>query len=87
LPGAKVRVPEVINTWKENFPRLWPAGNRFYGPLTGSAPGEVALLNLSVAGGIALSAGVLVPYASEESFTLMTPQELVNCNHLWIPRI
>ncbi|MDQ6642924.1 MAG: hypothetical protein M3Y76_00550, partial [Chloroflexota bacterium] len=43
-------------------------------PLTGIAPGEVALLNLAMPGGMALSTGVLVLYADDESFTLMTPQ-------------
>jgi len=65
---------EIIKTWKVNFPQFWPTGNRFYGPLTGIAPGEVALLILSMPGGIRLSTGVLVLYADEESFTLMTPQ-------------
>src|SRR5207253_2585560 len=65
---------EIIKTWKVNFPQFWPTGNRFYGPLTGIAPGEVALLSLSMPGGIRLSTGVLVLYADEVSFTLMTPQ-------------
>ena len=74
LKGAQVSVREVIKTWKENFPRYWPRGNRFYAPLTGIAPGEVALLQLAAPGGIGLSTGVMVLYADEESFTLMTPQ-------------
>src|SRR5262249_8234389 len=53
--------------------RFWPKGNRFYVPLTGITPGEVALLNLKT-GGMPLSTGVLVLYADNESFTLMTPQ-------------
>ncbi len=73
LQGTTVDARQVIQTWKKNFPRFWPAGNRFYGPLTGIAPGEVALLSIK-AGGVALSTGVLVLYADEESFTLMTPQ-------------
>ena len=73
LQGAAIDPKAVIKTWKENFPRFWPAGNRFYGPLTGIAPGEVALLSIR-AGGVALSTGVLVLYADDESFTLMTPQ-------------
>jgi hypothetical protein len=64
----------VIKTWKENFPKFWPKGNRFYAPLTGIAPGEVAFLNLSMPVGIRLSTGVMVLYADDESFTLMTPQ-------------
>jgi hypothetical protein len=74
LSGASVTPAEVIKTWKENFPQFWPPGNRFFGPLTGIAPGEVALLNLSMPGGMPLSTGVLVLYADDESFTLMTPQ-------------
>ncbi len=73
LMGASARPGEVIQTWKENFPTFWPRGNRFYAPLTGIAPGEVALLNLRT-GGMPLSTGVLVLYADDESFTLMTPQ-------------
>ena len=40
----------------------------------GIAPGEVAGLGMSMPGGLTLSTGVLVMYADEESFTLMTPQ-------------
>ena len=73
LVGAQVTPAEVIQNWKANFPRFWPKGNRFYPSLTGIAPGEVALLRLSV-GGMPLSTGVMVLYADEESFTLMTPE-------------
>ena len=74
LTGADVSPAEVIRTWKENFPKFWPEKNFFYGPLTGIAPGEVALLNLTMPGRLKLSTGVFVLYADEESFTFMTPQ-------------
>lgn len=76
LEGARVTPAEVVQTWKEHFGEFWPKGNRFFGPLTGIAPGEVAVLNLNLMtpGGTKLSTGVLVLYADEESFTLMTPQ-------------
>jgi hypothetical protein len=74
LSGAQVTPQEVIATWKAHFPEFWPAKNRFYGPLTGIAPGEVALLNLSMAPIVRLSTGVMVLYADDESFTLMTPE-------------
>jgi hypothetical protein len=74
LTGIKATPVEVIKTWKELFPTFWPKGNRFHEPLTGIAPGEVAVLSLKVAGGMRLSTGVLVLYADDESFTLMTPQ-------------
>src|SRR5262249_41541492 len=73
LVGAGVTPTQVIAAWKANFQRFWPKGNRFYVPLTGITPGEVALLNLKT-GGMPLSTGVLVLYADNESFTLMTPQ-------------
>lgn len=73
LKGSGVTPAAVISTWKEHFAEFWPANSRFFGPLTGIAPGEVAILNLAV-GGMPLSTGVLVLYADEESFTLMTPQ-------------
>lgn len=73
LKDASVTPAMVIAAWKQHFAEFWPAKSRFFGPLTGIAPGEVALLNLEVAG-LPLSTGVLVLYADEESFTLMTPQ-------------
>jgi len=74
LEGTTVQPSEVIKVWKENFPKFWPKGNRFYVPLTGIAPGEVALINMVIPGGLPLSTGVFVLYADDESFTLMTPQ-------------
>lgn len=74
LAGAGVTPQQVIAVWKDEFPLFWPAGNEFYAPLTGIAPGEVALLEAAVGGGLKLSTGVLVIYADDESFTFMTPQ-------------
>ena len=74
LGGTDIAPEEVIKTWKENFPQFWPPGNTFYAPLTGIAPGEVALINSSLPGGIPLSTGVMVLYSDDESFTLMTTQ-------------
>lgn len=73
LSGASVSPKQVIETWKDNFSSFWPKGNRFYGPITGIAPGEVAVINIST-GGMKLSTGVMVLYADEESFTFMTPE-------------
>ncbi len=74
LTGADTTPTTVIREWKANFPRFWPSGNRFYGPITGIAPGEVGLIDLTLPGKVKLSTGVLVLYADDESFTLMTPQ-------------
>lgn len=65
---------EMMSIWKARFPEFWPPGNRFYGPLKGIAPGEVAVLNINAPGGMRLSTGIEVMYADEESFTFMTPQ-------------
>ena len=76
LAGASVTPVELITVWKDNFEKFWPPGNHFYAPLTGLAPGEVAALSLAVPGSniTMLSTGVMVIYADEESFTLMTPE-------------
>lgn len=74
LHGTSVPPVEVIKTWKEHFPKFWPAGHRFYKSIAGIAPGEVALINSSMPGGVEFSTGVLVLYADDESFTLITPQ-------------
>ncbi len=73
LSGATITPQKVIRAWKADFSRFWPKGNRFYGPLTGIAPGEVGLINMNL-GPAKLSTGVLVLYSDEESFTFMTPQ-------------
>ena len=74
LVGAETTPRELTAIWKERFGSFWPAKTRFFAPLSGIAPGEVAALNMSMPGGLKLSTGVLVMYADEESFTLMTPQ-------------
>jgi hypothetical protein len=74
LDGLALSPAQLIREWKERFSSFWPEGNRFYPPLTGIEPGEIALIKATVAGGLKLSTGVLVMYADDESFTLMTPQ-------------
>ena len=74
LPAERVSATDLIAAWKQNFPDFWPEGNHFYGSLTGIEPGDVALLNMTMPGKMKLSTGVMVLYADEESFTLMTPQ-------------
>lgn len=74
LNGVTISPEQVIAGWKANFPKFWPQGNTFYGSLKGVAPGEVAVLNLSMPGGMKLSTGIRVIYADEESFAFITPQ-------------
>jgi hypothetical protein len=76
LDGAEHSPASVIATWKERFPTFWPSSGRFYAPLAGIAPGEVALLDIAPVPGspVRLSTGVMVVYADDESFTFMTPE-------------
>ena len=75
LDGSAMSPQEVIAAWKDRFPTFWPGGSRFYAPLAGIVPGEVALLDLAVPGApVKLSTGVMVLYADDESFTFMTPE-------------
>jgi hypothetical protein len=76
LDGADISPTDVVAFWKERFPTFWPAGQTFYAPLSGIAPGEVALLEIAPVPGapVRLSTGVLVLYADDESFTFMTPE-------------
>jgi hypothetical protein len=75
LPAdAAVSPEEVVATWKREFPSFWPRGNTFYAPLAGIRPGEVALLSVTAAGPVKLHTGVLVLYADDEAFTLMSPE-------------
>jgi hypothetical protein len=74
LDGVQSSPTELIAEWKAEFPRFWPCGNHFYAPLTGITPGEVVLLSLALPGGMPMSTGMLVVFADDESFTLMTPQ-------------
>ena len=73
---------EVIAVWKERFATFWPKAGRFYAPLAGIMPGEVALLEVAPMPGspVKMSTGVLVLYADDESFTFMTP-EGTRCRH------
>ena len=73
LEGASLTPTEVVALWKREFPSFQPADNRFYPSLSGIAPGEVVLINARTPGGT-ISTGVMVLYADDESFSLMTPE-------------
>lgn len=75
MTGSDIASTDLISKWKAEFGSFWPKGSSFYGgSLTGIQPGDVALLNVSLAGPMQLSTGILVLYADEESFTFMTPE-------------
>ena len=76
LEGTDVTPQALIAVWKRDFATFWPKSGRFYAPLAGIVPGEVALLDLAPLPGapVRLSTGVMVLYADDESFTFMTPE-------------
>jgi hypothetical protein len=76
LEGVDVTPQAVIAIWKDRFPTFWPKSQRFYAPLSGIAPGEVALMEISPVPGapVTFSTGIMVLYADDESFTFMTPE-------------
>jgi len=71
--GAAAAPAEVVQTFKAHLPELQPPQNRFFPSVAGVAPGEVVLINARVSG-MPISTGVLVLYADDEAFTLMTPE-------------
>ena len=74
LDGAAVTPAEVVAVWKERFASFWPAGSRFHSPDGGLAPGVVVLLKQLLPGHLRLSSGVMLLYADEVSFTVMSAQ-------------
>lgn len=76
LDGVDMTPEALVAFWKERFPTFWPKGARFYAPLSGIKPGEVALLEVPPVSGspVKMSTGVMVIYADDESFTFMTPE-------------
>jgi hypothetical protein len=80
LSGADVTPAQVVEDWKSNFANFQPPQNHFYPPLTGVKPGEIVFIstNLPIAPGlpgmIPLRSGVMVLYADDEQFAVMTPE-------------
>jgi hypothetical protein len=73
LTDPAITPEQVVATWKARFGEFWPRKNWFFGSLEGIKPGDVAVLNLTM-GGMKMVTGVLVLYADERSFTVMTPE-------------
>ena len=73
LEGSDASPEEVIATWRARFNEFWPKRNWFFGSLDGIKPGDVAVLQLSMLG-MPITTGVLVLYADDTTFTVMTPE-------------
>lgn len=80
LDGARATPAEVIELWKAKFPELQPPDSRFYPSLEGVKPGEMMWIEATVppAPGfpsmLPVATGVLVLYADETSFTVVSPE-------------
>lgn len=73
LVSPTLQVYDVIDIMKAHFPHFQPPENTFYPTSEGIKPGEIVLIDSRTPGGV-VSTGVLVLYADDLSFTLMTPQ-------------
>ncbi len=72
--GSRIATPEeVVRVWKEHLPDFQPRQNRFFPSVQGIVPGQIVLINAMLSG-MPMKTGVLVLYADETAFTLMTPQ-------------
>ena len=74
LEGVDVSPTSLVQIWRQNFGSFWPSGYRFFAPITGIAPGEVAVLNLYSPVGVKLSTGIMVLFADDTSFCFINPQ-------------
>jgi hypothetical protein len=80
LSGLNKTPAEVMQVWKENFPNFQPPENHFYPSLAGIQPGAVVFIDGKVPALpgprplLPVASGVLVLYADDESFKVMTPE-------------
>ncbi len=77
MNGAQTTPQEVVKLWKEKLPLLMPSDSRFYPSISGVKPGELVLINATIPGipgGMPVSTGVLILYADDVSFSVMTPE-------------
>ncbi len=69
-----------MEMWKAEFPSFQPPESRFYPTMSGIEPGKLVFINLNLPAGpgmpniIPVARGVLVLYADDEMFTVMTPE-------------
>ena len=80
LTGSNLTPAEVMKIWKEAFVKLQPEFNRFYPSMSGVVPGELMFIDSTVPilpnsrGILPISTGVLVLYADDTMFTVITPE-------------
>ena len=80
LPGLQQTPAEVMQVWREHFPKFQPPESHFYPTMMGLRPGEVVFLDGVVPAFpgspsiMPVATGMLVLYVDDTSFTLMTPE-------------
>lgn len=80
LSGVKATPAEVMQVWRANFARFQPPENHFHPPSDGIRPGDLMFIDATVPALpgtpniLPVASGVMVLYADDESFTVMTPE-------------
>jgi hypothetical protein len=80
LPGVALTPAEIMKIWKEEFPVFQPAESCFYPSMSGIQPGSIIFINLELPvfyglrSFLPMESGVIVLYADDEMFTVMTPE-------------
>jgi len=75
LQGLETTPADVVRVLKQKLPDFMPPNSRFYPSITGVQPGEVIVINATMPGVPGtISTGVLILYADDEAFTVMTPE-------------
>ncbi len=78
--NSQVTPARVVEDWKANFAKFQPPYNHFYPSLAGVKPGEVVFIDTTLPifpgmpGIMPVAVGVMVLYAEDEAFTVMTPE-------------
>ena len=80
LSGVNATPAEVMAAWKANFPKFQPEENRFITTNQGVKPGALFYIDSKLVNSpgmdkmTPMASGVMVIYADDVSFTVMTPE-------------
>lgn len=83
LEGVTETPEAIMDAWKAHFADFQPEGNRFYTPKGGVEPGKIMLIDSPLPiypprydkpGVVPMTSGVMILYADEVSFGVMTPE-------------
>ncbi|MGE5139430.1 MAG: hypothetical protein ACM3JD_08225 [Rudaea sp.] len=80
LDGLDITPQQIVADWKKNFAVFQPANNHFYPSMAGIKPGEMVFIDTTLPvipgrpGILPIAVGVMVLYADDTTFTVMTPE-------------